>query len=114
MQRSFAPRALARDRRPSRHVICCKPSLSDYNLTMTKKITLEILSDQITSLASNMEKGFAAVADDITDIKHNMATKDQVLELQTQVNGIEGQLRETKINRRLGDLEVDLFGKARG
>lgn len=43
-----------------------------------------------------MEKGFAAVTDDITDIKRDMATKEQVIALHTQVNSIETQLRDMK------------------
>jgi hypothetical protein len=42
-----------------------------------------------------------------------MATKDQVIALHTQVNSIERQLRETKTERRLGDLEEKVFGKVR-
>ena len=42
-----------------------------------------------------------------------MATKDQVLALQTQANSIERQLRDTKTEIRLADLEEKVFGKAR-
>jgi hypothetical protein len=38
-----------------------------------------------------MEGGFAAVAGDIADIKRDMATKEQVIALHTQVNSIEAQ-----------------------
>ena len=54
-------------------------------------------------LAQLIEKGFAAVAGDIgemktdlADIKRNMATKEQVTALHTQVNSIEAQLRQRK------------------
>ena len=82
---------------------------------MAKKTTLG-------SLAAQLEKGFAAVATDIADIKRDMATKedlqklatkDQVIALHTQVNSIERQLRETRTEIRLADLEEKVFGKVR-
>jgi prophage DNA circulation protein len=78
------------------------------------------LEQKIDALTSIVEKGFAAsdrkfgaIADDIADIRDNMATKDQVLTLQTQVNSIEQQLRETRIEVRLGNLEEKVFGAPR-
>ena len=46
-------------------------------------------------------------------IEREMATKEQVISLQTQVNSIERQLRETRTEVRLGDLEEKVFGAAR-
>ena len=65
---------------------------------------------------ARMERGFAAVADDIGDIKRDMATKDQVIALHTQVNAIETQLRDmkhTKLHSRVADLEEKVFGETR-
>ena len=65
---------------------------------------------------ARMERGFGAVADDIADIKHHMATKDQIVTLHTQVNAIETQLRSmqhTKLQSRVADVEEELFGKSR-
>lgn len=76
---------------------------------MVKKITLEVLSEQLAALATSMEKGFAAVAEDIS----KLATKDDVAAVHMQVNSIEGQLRSTRTNRRLADLEDQVFGEAR-
>ena len=73
---------------------------------MAKKITLEQKIDALTNI---VEKGFAAVADDIS----KLATKEQLTGLQTQVNSIEQQLRETKIEVRLGALEDKVFGAPR-
>jgi hypothetical protein len=73
---------------------------------MTKKITLE---DKIDALSSIVEKGFAAVAEDVS----KLATRDQLVALQSQVNSIEQQLRETRIEVRLGSLEEKVFGAAR-
>ena len=73
---------------------------------MAKRTTLN-------DLAQLIEKGFAAVAGDITDIKRDMATKEQLIALQTQVNSIETQLRNTKIETRLGNLEEKVFGAPR-
>jgi len=58
-------------------------------------------------------EGFAAVATDIADIRKEMATKDQGIALHTQVNSIERQLRETKTDIRLSDLEEKVFGETR-
>jgi hypothetical protein len=84
---------------------------------MAKKKTLDQKIDHLTDL---MEKGFAAVASDITDIKREMteirrdlATKDQVIALHTQVNSIERQLRESRTDMRLADLEEKVFGQIR-
>ena len=63
-----------------------------------------------------MEKGFAAVAEDIGEIRQSMATKDDIVGLHTQVNSIETQLRDMKHDRlvtRVADLEEEVFGKAR-
>jgi hypothetical protein len=52
----------------------------------------------------------------IADIKHEMATKDQVVVLHTQVNAIETQLRDmkhVKLHARVADLEEKVFGAAR-
>jgi hypothetical protein len=86
---------------------------------MAKK-TLEQKIDALTSI---VEKGFAAsdskfgaIAEDIADIKHDMATKDQVLALHTQVNSIETELRgmkHTKLQARVADLEEKVFGASR-
>jgi hypothetical protein len=42
-----------------------------------------------------------------------MATKEQVLGLQTQVNSIEAELKNTRTETRLGDLEEKVFGEGR-
>ena len=76
---------------------------------MAKKITLASISVQI-------EKGFGAVASDITDIKRDMATKEQVITLHSQVNSIETQLRgmkHAKLEARVADLEDKVFGESR-
>lgn len=95
---------------------------------MAKKKTLD---DKIDALTGIVEKGFgasdkkvAAIADDIADIRDHMATKDDIADLRTelkgdiaalhaQANSIESQLRETRIETRLTDLEEKVFGEAR-
>lgn len=87
----------------------CNRQLSAYNSSMAKKTTL-------TSIAAQIEKGFGAVASDIADIKRDMATKDQVIALHTQVNSIERQLRDMKhikLEDRVAGLEEKVFGKVR-
>ena len=94
-----------------------------------KKITLE-------ALCAQMVKGFAkqgkeisdltetvsfvvknmATKDDIAEIRRDMATKDQIIALHTQVNAIETQLRDmrhTQLQARVADLEENVLGKAR-
>jgi len=68
------------------------------------------------SVDTQMEKGFSAVAEDIADIKRDMATKDHIVALHTQVNSIEAQLRGMKyaqMEGRVADLEEKNFGKTR-
>jgi hypothetical protein len=99
-----------------------------------EKITLEMLAAGLAKMDARMEKGFAsveaklektdvrmergfaAIADDIADIKRDMATKEHIVALHTQVNSIETQLRgmqHTKLQSRVADVEEELFGKSR-
>ena len=91
-----------------------------------KKITLE-------TLAAQMAEGFAkhgeeihdltesasfivnhmATKDDIAEVRREMATKEQLAGLQTQVNSIERHLRETKTEIRLADIEEKISGASR-
>ena len=100
---------------------------------MAKKITLETLAGMIgkmydrfdsvdgrfDALEQTMAKGFAAVAEDLADIRDDMtgmATKDQMIALHLQVNSIESQLRGEKRGKlavRVSDLEEEVFGKSR-
>ena len=53
-------------------------------------------------LEGKMERGFAAVAEDITDIKSKMATKDDIANLGGQLTSVERELKS--IRRDLDDL----------
>jgi len=75
---------------------------------MANKKTLDQKIDALTiiieKMDARMEKGFAAVAEDVAGIKANvnnvklgMATKNQIIALQSRVNSIEHQLRDTKM-----------------
>ena len=71
-------------------------------------------------MAKKRESGFDAIArlikSESDDIRKHMATKEQVVALHTQVNSIEGQLRgmkHGKLEGRVDDLEVKVFGKMR-
>jgi hypothetical protein len=80
---------------------------------MVKKITLATLAEQLAKMDARMEKGFAAVAEDMS----KLATKDQIIALHTQVTGIEADIKTTKsykLPSRMADVEEELFGKARG
>ena len=94
-----------------------------YTSTMAKKITLDTLAAQLSKMDARVERGFeavdtkfAALADDISDIKHEKATKDQLVAIHGQVNAIETQLRDmrpVKLHSRVADLEEKVFGEAR-
>jgi hypothetical protein len=99
-----------------------------------KKITLENLATQlgkmdarmtkgfasveakIENIDARMERGFAAVAEDVVDIRRNMASKDQIIALHTQVSSMEIELRgmkHVKLQARVADLEEEVFGETR-
>ena len=83
---------------------------------MPKKTSLGSIAFQIEKFAARMDKCFSAISGDVADIKHDMATKEQVITLHTQVNSIEGQLRGMnyiKLESRLADLEEKIFGRTR-
>ena len=70
----------------------------------------------LASIAAQIEKGFGAIANDIADIRKDMATKEQITALHTQVNSIETQLRgmkHVKLQSRVADLEDEVFGRSR-
>jgi hypothetical protein len=52
------------------------PHMAPKKQTKTHKATLD-------SILSTVERGFAAVADDITDIKNKMATKDDIADVKS-------------------------------
>ena len=71
-------------------------------------------------MAKKRESGFDRIArlikSESDDIRKDMATKDQVIALHTQVNSIEIQLRGMKyikLQDRVADLEEKTFGKVR-
>jgi hypothetical protein len=75
---------------------------------MAKKITLKEVGDMLAHVVKHM-----TTKEDIADVRRDMATKDQIIALETQVNSIERQLRETRIEVRLGNLEEKVFGAPR-
>ena len=83
---------------------------------MANKTTLETLDkkfdERFARLEQLMERGFAAVAEDIS----KLATKDQVIALHAQVNAIETDIRtmkQTKLEVRVADLEDKVYGHTR-
>jgi hypothetical protein len=79
---------------------------------MAKKITHDMLAQQLAKMDARIERGFGAVAEDIL----KLATKDQIIALHTQVNAIETGIRTIKgqkLATRVADLEDKVFGKAR-
>ena len=74
-----------------------------------KKSDSQKLDTIITMLADTVDV-FGKRFDKLED---RMATKEQIVALHAQVNSIEAQLRDTKIETRLGDLEEKVFGAPR-
>jgi hypothetical protein len=71
-----------------------------------KKSTLNELGSMLEHVVNHM-----ATKDDITDLRTEL--KGDIAALQTQVNSIERQLRETKTEVRLSNLEEKVFGTTR-
>jgi hypothetical protein len=92
-------------------IICCVPEDVEYTLLMAKETTLNELGSMIEYVIMYMTANMAT-KEDIA----GLATKEQVFELQTQVNSIESELRGMNHGRlevRVGDLEEEVFGKIR-
>ena len=74
-----------------------------------QKVTRETLDARFTKLEGLIERGFGAIASD-------MATKDQLIAIHTQVNSIKRQLRDmkhVKLEDRVAAIEQELFGQVR-
>ena len=87
---------------------------------MANKTTLATIASMITE----QRKEIKDLAETVGFVVKNMAAKDDVADLrcelkgdisavQSQVNSIEQQLRETRIEVRLGSLEEKVFGADR-
>jgi hypothetical protein len=63
-----------------------------------KKTTLESLAKLISESSASADKKFAALAEDISDIKAIMATKDDISRLDTKIDSVESNL-SGQINR---------------
>jgi hypothetical protein len=72
------------------------------NSTKKRKATLE-------NVLSTVERGFAAVAEDITDIKTKMATKDDIADLRREMATKEDLAAvESRLDRRIEKLDTKL------
>lgn len=89
---------------------------------MVKKTTLNELGSMMEHVVKHMatKEDIAEVRRDlgteITAVRTEMATKEQVFALQTQVNSIENDIRgmkQSKLEFRVADLEEKVFGKVR-
>ena len=88
-----------------------------------KKTTLDSLAALIIGTNAEADKKFAALAEDIADIKEHMATKEDVHEvlghvvaMHDQMNNMEAELKifaREKLPERLGNVEKELFGASR-
>ena len=76
---------------------------------MGKKTTLQEIGQMLTHVVEHM----ATKDDGRID---GLATKEQLFALQTQVNGIETQLRDmqhVKLHARVADFQKKVFGRSR-
>ena len=73
---------------------------------MAKKTTLKELGDMLAHVVTHM-----ATKDDIAELRTEL--KGDIAAVHTQVNSIERQLRETKTEIRLADIEEKVFGASR-
>jgi hypothetical protein len=86
---------------------------------MTKETTLNELGTMLEYVIRYMTDNMATkedVAELGRELRHEMATKDQMFALQTQVSSIESQLRSEnhgKLEVRVDVLEEEVFGKIR-
>ena len=74
---------------------------------MAKETTLNEIGEMLAHVVKHM-----ATKDDLQEL----ATKEQLVALHTQVNSIETQLRgmqHVKLQSRVADLEEEVFGEAR-
>jgi hypothetical protein len=93
-------------RPPQRTAVVYSPNMAAENPNKKRKATLDAILSTVergfADLEGKMERGFAAVAEDITDIKSKMATKDDIANLGGQLTSVERELKS--IRRDLDDL----------
>ena len=91
---------------PQTTAVIYSPHMAAKNPKKKPKATLDSVLSTVkrgfTDLEGKKDRGFAAVADDIADIKIKMATKDDIANLGGQLTSIEGELKS--IRRDLDDL----------
>ena len=77
-----------------------------YTAAMAKRTTLKEIGDMLAHVVKHM-----ATKDDIAELRTEL--KGDIAAVHTQVNSIERQLRETKTEIRLADIEEKVFGASR-
>jgi chromosome segregation ATPase len=91
---------------PPTTVVVYSPHMAAKNPNEKRKATLDSVLSTVkrgfADLENKMDRGFAAVADDIADIKSKMATKDDIANLGGQLASVERELKS--IRRDLDDL----------
>jgi tetrahydromethanopterin S-methyltransferase subunit G len=85
------------------------------------------INKRFTSIETDMEKGFGALAEDIASIKEAMVTKEELKPIEDRLSGVESKLaginrrldaeviqrQDLKIPKRVSDLEIETFGASR-
>jgi SepF-like predicted cell division protein (DUF552 family) len=86
-----------------------KTTLTDIATQMQKGFAA--LDAKIDKLDERMERGFAAVAEDIADVRREL--KGDIARVHEQVNSIEAELKHGRYETRIGNLETKVFGAPR-
>jgi hypothetical protein len=82
--------------------------MADKNLEQK----IDALTSIVEKMDARMDKGFAAIAEDMADL----ATKDQIIALHTQISAIEADIRtmkQAKLETRVADLEDEVYGASK-
>jgi hypothetical protein len=85
---------------PPTTVVVYSPHMAAKNPNEKRKATLDSVLSTVkrgfADLENKMDRGFAAVADDIADIKSKMATKDDIANLGGQLASVERELKSIR------------------
>jgi hypothetical protein len=83
-------------------------------LTETVKAGFANLETRSASLETRMEKGFAAVAEDIEEVRTEL--KGDIANVSEQLTNIEAEIKpitRARLPERVADIEKDLFGASK-
>jgi hypothetical protein len=90
---------------PQTTAVVCFQRMAAKNPNMKRKATLDSVLSTVkrgfADLEGKMDRGFAAVAEDIADIKSKMATRDDIANLGGQLTSVERELKSSRVTSSL-------------